>query len=126
MLGNFREKMNYFHRNTIRLKYPDKFHRLPSDFFQGLKGNFMADLNNYNKGINSTNSTVSRVNKYKRRYTDQMQICIQEIPTLKKSHRRCSTKKLVLKNFAIFTGKYLCWCLFLTAASDCKKYNVFM
>ena len=25
------------------------------------------------------------------------------------SHRRCSVKKDVLKNFAIFTGKHLCW-----------------
>ena len=24
------------------------------------------------------------------------------------SHRKCSVKKAVLKNFAIFTGKYLC------------------
>ena len=29
------------------------------------------------------------------------------------SHRRCSMKTAVLKNFAIFTGKYLCWSLFL-------------
>ena len=29
------------------------------------------------------------------------------------SYRRCSIKKAVLKNFAIFTGKRLCWGLFL-------------
>ena len=29
------------------------------------------------------------------------------------SHRRCPTKKATLKNFAIFTGKLLCWSLFL-------------
>ena len=29
------------------------------------------------------------------------------------SHRRCSVKKAVLKNFANFTGKHLCWSLFL-------------
>ena len=29
------------------------------------------------------------------------------------SHRRCSIKKAVLKNFAIFTVKHLCWGLFL-------------
>ena len=28
-------------------------------------------------------------------------------------HLRCSVKKVVLKNFAIFTGKHLCWSLFL-------------
>ena len=31
----------------------------------------------------------------------------------KSSHRRCYIKKAVLKNFAIFTGKRLCWGLFL-------------
>ena len=31
----------------------------------------------------------------------------------KSSHRRCSIKDDVLKNFAIFTGKHLCWSLFL-------------
>ena len=28
-------------------------------------------------------------------------------------NRRCSIKKTLLKNFAIFTGKHLCWSLFL-------------
>ena len=38
------------------------------------------------------------------------------LPSYKKqrsSHRRCSTKKGVLKNFLHFTGKHLCWCLLL-------------
>ena len=29
------------------------------------------------------------------------------------SHRRCSIYKDISKNFAIFTGKHLCWSLFL-------------
>ena len=29
------------------------------------------------------------------------------------SHRRCSIKKAVLENFPNFTGKHLCWSLFL-------------
>ena len=29
------------------------------------------------------------------------------------SHQRCSIEKAVLKNFAIFTGKHLCWSLLL-------------
>ena len=29
----------------------------------------------------------------------------------KSNHKCCSIKKVVLKNFAIFTGKYLCWSL---------------
>ena len=32
---------------------------------------------------------------------------------LRSSHRRCSVKKGVLKNSVNFTGKHLCWCLFL-------------
>ena len=30
----------------------------------------------------------------------------------KNSHRKCSIKKVVLKNFAMFTKKHLCWSLF--------------
>ena len=33
--------------------------------------------------------------------------------TDRSSQRRCSVKKGVLKNFADFTRKYLCWSLFL-------------
>ena len=29
------------------------------------------------------------------------------------SHRKCSIEKVALKNLAIFTGKHLCWRLFL-------------
>ena len=32
--------------------------------------------------------------------------------TEKSSHRRCSKNKAVLKSFAIFTGKHLCWSFF--------------
>ena len=31
----------------------------------------------------------------------------------KNSHRRCSVRKCVVKNLANFTGKHLCWSLFL-------------
>ena len=31
----------------------------------------------------------------------------------RRSHRRCSIKKAVLNNYALFTGKYLCRSLFL-------------
>ena len=36
------------------------------------------------------------------------------------SRRRCSIKKAVLKNFTIFTGKHLCWSLFLTKLQACN------
>ena len=32
----------------------------------------------------------------------------------KSSHQMCSIKTAVLKNFSIFTGKHLCWRIFLT------------
>ena len=34
-------------------------------------------------------------------------------PFSRRSHRRCSVKKGLLKNFANFTGKHLCWSLVL-------------
>ena len=43
-------------------------------------------------------------------YIDLMlMLCIN---FLRSSHRRCSVKKGVLRNFANFTGKHLCWNLF--------------
>ena len=33
--------------------------------------------------------------------------------TCRSSHRRCSVEKGALKNFANFTGVYLCWSVFL-------------
>ena len=35
------------------------------------------------------------------------------IRTFSSSHRRCSRKNAVIKNFTIFIGKQLCWSLFL-------------
>ena len=42
------------------------------------------------------------------------------------SHQKCSEKKIVLKNFAIFSGKHLCWSLFLTKlqAYRCFPVNI--
>ena len=37
------------------------------------------------------------------------------------SHRRCSIKKAVLKNFATFTRKHLRWSLFLKTCNFIKK-----
>ena len=41
------------------------------------------------------------------------------------SRRRCSIKKAVLKNFTIFTGKHLCWSLFLTKLQASIPYENF-
>ena len=39
-------------------------------------------------------------------------------PSYRSSHRRCSVKTGVLKNFAIFAGKHLYWILFLNKLQD--------
>ena len=39
------------------------------------------------------------------------------------SHQRCSIKKLVLKNFRKFTGKHLCWSIFLINEEGLKACN---
>ena len=39
------------------------------------------------------------------------------------SHWRCSIKKVVLKNFAIFTGKQQCWSLFLNKNASLQYWN---
>ena len=41
--------------------------------------------------------------------------CLPKRPedVFRSSHRKCSVKKDVLKTFANFTGKHLCWILFL-------------
>ena len=42
-----------------------------------------------------------------------MQHKLRKCLNCRSSHRRCSIEKVVLKNFAIFTGKHLRWSLFL-------------
>ena len=37
------------------------------------------------------------------------------------SHRRCSVRKGVLKNFAKFTGKHLCQSLFFNKVADLRS-----
>ena len=41
-------------------------------------------------------------------------------------HRRCSVKKDGLKNFANFTGKHLCWSLFLIHTCFPVKFAKFL
>ena len=40
---------------------------------------------------------------------------------IKSSHRMCSMKKAIFKNFAIFTGKHLFWSLFLIKLHAWRK-----
>ena len=39
------------------------------------------------------------------------------------SHQKCSTKKVILKNSTIFTGKHLCWSLFSAALESLQLYQ---
>ena len=41
-------------------------------------------------------------------------------PTVKSSHRRCSVKKGVLRNFTKFTGKHLCQSLFFNKVAGLR------
>ena len=43
--------------------------------------------------------------------------------TDKNSHRICFIKNVVLKNFAIFTGKHLCWILFFNFTKKRVQYS---
>ena len=43
----------------------------------------------------------------------------------KSSHRRCSIKKAVVKNFTMFTGKHLCWSLFFTTMKKRLQHRCF-
>ena len=43
--------------------------------------------------------------------------------TSRSCHWECSVKKDALKNFASFTGKYLCWSLFLIKLQALLKYT---
>ena len=44
------------------------------------------------------------------------------IAVIRNSHRRCSIKKAVLKHFAIFTGKHLCWNLLLIDLQTLRQF----
>ena len=41
------------------------------------------------------------------------EVSFLEATYFRSNHQRCSIKKVILKNFAIFTRKHLCWSLFL-------------
>ena len=45
--------------------------------------------------------------------------------TDKSSHRRCSIKKAVFENFAIFTEKHLCWSLFFSFIKKRLQHRCF-
>ena len=59
-------------------------------------------------------STYHLLSKGIRRWETEFWLQIKKhLIKLRSSHQRCSVKKVVLKNFAVFTGKHLCSSLFL-------------
>ena len=48
----------------------------------------------------------------------------KKILNSRSSHQRCSIEKAVFKNFAIFTGKHLCWSLLLIDLQVLKPLNL--
>ena len=53
-----------------------------------------------------------QINNFQGQLKHVMTILTRETHVNRSSHRRCSLKTAVLKNFAIFTGKRLCWSFF--------------
>ena len=47
----------------------------------------------------------------------------QHCATNRSSYQRCSVKKLFLKSFALFTGKYLCWSPSLVSLQELQLYQ---
>ena len=43
------------------------------------------------------------------------------LPKNRNSHRKCSTQKIVLKNFAKFTGRHLCQSLYFNKSRSCIR-----
>ena len=85
-------------------------------------------------------SVVNRLNKGKTQYFrsyGRFYVCLKYVVLLnvpcnglwktfllvtdRSSRRRCSIEKAALKNLAIFTGKHLCWSLFLTKVCNFIK-----
>ena len=44
----------------------------------------------------------------------------------RRRHHRCSVKKVFYKNFASFTGKHLCWSLFLMTFATCEVFEEYL
>ena len=70
--------------------------------------------------FNLNNNEISKehlVNKFNMILNNQGRLMLMNhrdlLGLFRSSHRRCSVKKGVLKKFANFTGKHLCWSLFL-------------
>ena len=45
--------------------------------------------------------------------------------SFKSSHQRCSIRRTIFRNFAIFTGKHLCWSLFLIKLQIFRPLHLF-
>ena len=50
---------------------------------------------------------------------------LTKLGALRSSHWRCSVRKVVLRNFANFTGKHLCQSLFFNKIADLRPATLF-
>ena len=60
---------------------------------------------------------ISYLHQLLKLYMSQTKISMNS----RSSHQRCSIEKAVLRNFSIFSGKHLCWSLFLIQACNFIK-----
>ena len=84
-----------------------------ADFFLAVERCHFVPVSIYMFKVNSRNSTA-RCEIYSNltKNTSELRQC-SNWSLYRSSHRRFSVKKVVLKNFANFTGNQLCWILFL-------------
>ena len=60
-----------------------------------------------------SNYNIHNLNRHDKYFVYKQKVWKGQKVFTESSHQRCSIKKAFLKNFAIFTGKHLCWSLFL-------------
>ena len=70
--------------------------------------------------LNGKLQFLCNVNDNNRNNERSIGCCKMNCAKNRNSHRRCSVKKNVLRNFAKFTGKHLCQSLFLNKVADLR------
>ena len=96
--------VEYFH-------YREYFHYSQALGTQNSLGKFVSFAMKY---VHEIPMFIMRVN------CDFVNSKVQEIGWYRSSHRRCSVKKDVLRNFAKFTGKHLCQRLFFNSLAGLR------
>ena len=73
----------------------------------------------FTKMVKSVNYLIIELIQLLVKFQTSMVLCSRFIMD-KSSQQRCPIKKVVLKNFATFVGKHLCWSLFLIKLQACN------